>query len=270
MPEPKERMSTLLGVPPIGESIVSVGRNMWAVRISPEVALREYGEMILKSRAVYNAVFDNKYVRTFFAAVPGLYQWAMLGKAWFHSIETLPDGSPRFDVVLFDAPATGHGLEMLRVPKVIVDVVPPGLLRRDAERAWTMFQDPRQTGVVVVTLPEDMPANEAIELAAAIQGELRLPLARLVVNAVMDPLFEESERRELMVDRDLRAGNPGDEGLKAAARRVVGERVQEAALAKLRAALDVPTVILPRLLSDVTSLDQIDILAECLADAIAS
>ena len=103
--------------------------------LQPERALREYGEMILKSRMVYDAVFDNKYVRNFFAGVPGLYEWAVLGKAWFHSIENLPDGRPRFDVVLFDAPATGHGLDMLRVPKVIVDIVPPGILRRDAERA---------------------------------------------------------------------------------------------------------------------------------------
>jgi hypothetical protein len=132
-----------------------------------------------------------------------------------------------------------------------------------------MFQDPSQTGVVVVTLPEDMPVNEAIELAAAVQGELHLPLARLVVNAVMDPLFDDSERRELLVDRPLRGGDPGDEGLKAAARRAVGERVQVEALAKLRAALDVPTVLLPRLLSDVSSLEQIDRLAECLADSIA-
>jgi anion-transporting ArsA/GET3 family ATPase len=45
--------------------------------------------------------------------------------------------------VILDAPATGHGLDMLRVPKVILDVVPPGLLRRDAERAWALFQDPK-------------------------------------------------------------------------------------------------------------------------------
>jgi len=60
-------------------------------------------------------LFDNRYVRTFFRAVPGMQEWALLGKAWFHTTEHREDGSPRFDVVILDAPATGHGLDMLRV-----------------------------------------------------------------------------------------------------------------------------------------------------------
>src|SRR5258708_39475257 len=112
--------------------------------------------------------------------------WGMVGKAWWHTTEKLPDGSPRYDIVILDAPATGHGLDMLRVPKIIVDVVPPGLLRRDAERAWTMFKDPRQSGVLIVALPEDMPANESLELARAVTGELGLPVANVIVNQVID------------------------------------------------------------------------------------
>ncbi len=61
---------------------------------------------------------------------------------------TRPSGAPtapfKYDVVILDAPATGHGLDMLRVPKIILDVVPPGLLRRDAERAWALFQGRRR------------------------------------------------------------------------------------------------------------------------------
>jgi len=52
------------------------------------------------------------------------------------------------------------------------------VLRSDAERAWEMFRDPRRSGVVVVTLPEEMPTNETLELCAAVQGELTLPIAK--------------------------------------------------------------------------------------------
>jgi anion-transporting ArsA/GET3 family ATPase len=266
MTEPKERISTLLGSPPIGEAIDRVAPNIWAVRIGPEAAMREYGEMILKSRVVYNAVFDNRYVRSFFAAVPGLHQWAVLGKAWFHSTEELPGGRPRFDVVLFDAPATGHGLEMLRVPKIIVEVVPPGILRRDAERAWEMFRDARQSGVVIVTLPEDMPANEAIELGDSVTGELGLPIARVVVNAVAESLFDTSERQRLFALEGLRAREPGDEGLAAAVRRAIQEEVQHKSFEKLRAAFDQPPLlVLPKLLSDVTRLEDVQKLARVCA-----
>jgi hypothetical protein len=262
--EPKERVSALLGVPPLGPTIAAVLPNIFAVKINPEAAMREYGEMILKSRTVSEAVFGSKYVRGFFAAVPGLYQWAMLGKAWYHATERLPDGAARFDVVLFDAPATGHGLDMLRVPKIIVDVVPPGLLRRDAERAWAMFRDPSASGVVIVSLPEDMPANESIELAGSVSGELGLPIATIIVNQVIDLLFDEAERTLLSGPLDLDPGSPGDASLAAAARRAEGERAQEASMAKLRT-IGAPLVTLPRLLTDPSTPDSIRSLAVLLA-----
>jgi anion-transporting ArsA/GET3 family ATPase len=203
------------------------------VKLQSDIAMREYGSMILKSEKLYGAVFENRYVRHFFAGVPGLPEWAMLGKAWFHSTEE-SRGERRFDIVLFDAPATGHGLDMLRVPKVIVDVVPPGVLRRDAERAWKTFQDPKRSGVVVVTLPEDMPTNETIELMEALTDELSLPIALLVINAVLDPMFDDAERELLLRDRDLDRREIGDEAIACGVRRSIRERVQEHSLERLR------------------------------------
>ncbi len=259
----KERTSTLFGVPPLDHRITLVSKNVYGVKITPEVAMREYGELILKSKTAYRAVFENKYVRSFFAGVPGLYEWAMLGKAWYHAVEELPDGSRRFDVVLFDAPATGHGLDMLRVPKVIVDVVPPGILRRDAERAWTMFQDPKKSGVVVVTVPEDMPTNETLELVESLKGELRLPIARLVVNCVVPQLWSADERATLLQPRALDRSKPGDEAIAASVRRAIRERVQAEALDRLRA-VEAPQVRLPLLFREAAEPGAIEELAKLL------
>jgi anion-transporting ArsA/GET3 family ATPase len=201
--------------------------------------------MTLKSRALYKLLFDNKYVRTFFKAVPGMSEWTMLGKAWWHTTETREDGSPLYDVVILDAPATGHGLDMLRVPKVIVEVVPPGLLRRDAERAWELFQDPKLTAVVLVTLPEEMPTTETIELARALQNELELPIGKIVVNCVLPPLFSKQERAT------LEAVDPGDNpALRAGRSRAAREDVQAAALARLAKELPVSPSFLPQLFED--------------------
>lgn len=262
--EPKERISELLGVSPLGPDVVEVIPNIFAVKINPEAAMREYGEMILRSSTLSNAVFGNKYVRGFFAAVPGLHQWAMLGKAWFHSTEEVPGGGHRFDVVLFDAPATGHGLDMLRVPKIIVDVVPPGLLRRDAERAWTMFKDPQKSGVLIVTLPEDMPANESLELASAVTGELGLPIANVIVNQVVDLLLHDAERAALSRPLALVPGDPGDEGIAAAVRRALSERAQIDSVRKMAEGIAAPLVTLPRLLEDPSTPEAIRELAKLL------
>jgi anion-transporting ArsA/GET3 family ATPase len=167
-----------------------------------------------------------------------MHEWAMLGKAWWHTTEMRSDGSPKYDVVILDAPATGHGLDMLRVPKVIVDVVPPGLLRRDAERAWNLFRDPKECGVILVTLPEEMPTTETIELAGALTKELGLSIARVVVNGVLPPLFSQDERKALeavaIVPKDA-----GTSALASSSSRATRERVQAESLARLAKELPV-------------------------------
>jgi anion-transporting ArsA/GET3 family ATPase len=226
-----ERISPLLGSRPVGDTLSELCPNVWGVNLRPELALEEYGRMVLRVGRLADAVFDNQYVQAFFRATPGLHEWAMLGKAWWHTTE-LEGGQRRFDVVLLDAPATGHGLDMLRVPKVILDVVPPGLLRQEAGKAWDMFCDPTQAGVLLVTLPEEMPTTETMELAKAVR-ELGLPIAATFVNGVLPRLFGSDERELLLADRELlsvdaplRHAHAGRLGLVAAARRAVRERIQ--------------------------------------------
>jgi anion-transporting ArsA/GET3 family ATPase len=246
----KERLSTMFGSQLIGSDIAPVAPNVWAVNMDPTRALEEYGAMMLKSRALYKLLFDNRYVRTFFRAVPGMQEWTLLGKAWFHTTELREDGSFLYDVVILDAPATGHGLDMLRVPKVILDVVPPGLLRRDAERAWAMFQDPALCAVVLVTLPEEMPTTETIELANALRGELNLPIGKIVVNGVLPPLFSKEERSALEGVRPTAVETPSDAAVMAGRRRALREQVQATSLSRLAKELPVRPSFLPQLFED--------------------
>lgn len=267
----KERLSAIMGTKPIGDELVSVAEGVWAVNISPEKALFEYGAMVLKVRAVAHAVFDNKYTNAFFRAVPGLYEWAILGKAWFHTTELLENGKPRFDVVILDAPATGHGIDMLRVPKVILDVVPPGVLRRDAEAAWAMFRDSKQSGVVVVTLPEEMPTQETLDLVRAIEGDLSLHVLRLVVNGVIPPLFSPEERDRLAGQADLlaidapeRSRDTPESALVAGARRAVREKVQAESLERLAKESKLPRITLPYLFDEASTVEGTRMLAKML------
>jgi anion-transporting ArsA/GET3 family ATPase len=251
----KERVSELVGSRPLGTEIQELSPRLYGVLLRSEVALREYGQLKLKSRVLVDAIFDNRYVQGFFAGAPGLKEWALLGKAWYHSIEMV-DGAPRFDVVLFDAPATGHGLDMLRVPKVIVELAPPGLLRADAERAWSTFQDPAQSGVVVVTLPEELPVNETEELVQALRTDLRLPIAALVVNAVQRQLFTPEARAALraLVGKLPEPTTPGEAALAAGVRRAMREEIQSDCRARLHG-LGLNELELPLLVGGASSRD---------------
>lgn len=249
----KERLSAMLGSDLIGTDVKNVSQNVWAVNMTPDSALEEYGMLALKSKTLFSLLFDNKYVRVFFRAVPGIQEWAMLGKAWWHTTEVDERGKQAFDVVLLDAPATGHGLDMLRVPKIILDVVPTGLLQRDAERAWKLFQDPATCAVVLVTLPEEMPTSETIELSRVLRDELKLPIGKVVVNCVLPPLFSRPERSALEAIGPVNGRGASDAAIAAGRGRAMRERVQAESLHRLSEELPVSPSFLPQLFEDAAS-----------------
>jgi anion-transporting ArsA/GET3 family ATPase len=255
----KERLSVMLGGPAVTDEVGQVAPNIWAVNITPRRAIEEYGLLTLKVKLLYKTVFENRYTRAFLHGVPGLEEWAMLGKAWWHTSEKDAEGNPRYDVVILDAPATGHGLDMLRVPKIIVELVPPGILRRDAEAARALFQDPLRCGVILVTLPEEMPVTETVELAEALRGELSLPIAKLVVNGVLPPLFSREERAALLACHHVTSGK-GAGAILAGQSRAARENVQTdsmARLARTEALKDVPVSYLPLLFHEAARPDSI-------------
>ncbi|MGD8858755.1 MAG: ArsA family ATPase [Myxococcales bacterium] len=259
----KERLSYLLETDPVGPQIRNVAPNIDAVNMEPGAALEEYGMMVLRVRALYKLIFENRFVSAFLRGTPGLEAWAMLGKAQYHAFETLPDGRPRYDTVIVDAPATGHGLDLLRVPHVILDVVPPGPLRKDAERAWEMFSDPRQAGVLVVTLPEEMPTNETLELYQAVTEELGLPVCGLAANMVLPRLFSDEEAALL---QELDTGDePALSAMARASReRASREQIQAECLHRLSRDMPVPSVKLPLLFTHDLRREGVEALSQAL------
>jgi anion-transporting ArsA/GET3 family ATPase len=242
----KDRLSYLLETPPIGPNIQRLMPGIDAVNMEPGAALEEYGMLVLRVRALYKVVFENRYVASFLRGTPGIDAWAMLGKAQYHAQEKDDTGRARYDLVIVDAPATGHGLDLLRVPRVIMDVAPPGLLRREAERANQLFQDPERAGVLLVTLPEEMPSTETIELHGAVTKELGLPVCGLVINQTLPVLFSDAERALMAgLARQLPAATPLQHLAASGSARAEREQLQRACIARLAAQLPVPQVQLP-------------------------
>jgi anion-transporting ArsA/GET3 family ATPase len=252
------------------------------VHVEAETALKEYGRLLIKPRLARQALFDNRFVQGFLTALPGLPQWAVLGKAWYHTTET-SDGVPRFDAVIFDAPATGHALDLLRLPRVITELAPASILRRDAELAWQMLRDPQQSSIVLVSLPEELPTNETIELADKITRELGLPVGAVLQNRVRELVFSPAERDALARIPPIESAGPADGVVEAAAARAIRERAQLESRERL-AQLRLPSVapqgvnpqsVAPRII-ELPDLDAtlrgaqlVDMLARTLATAVA-
>lgn len=208
----KERVTHLLGRPEVGAEIGSLEENLWAVDVRPAEALREYALMILKFESIYNAVFGNRLVSYFLRFIPSIQEIVMLGKILFHLKEKRADGSWRFDRIVIDAPATGHAITFLSVPQVIIDTVPPGPLSSDATWMRDLLIDPKVTGTVLVSLPEELPVNETLELHDALSKKVKLTTAAVVLNGAIAQRFSDAERAALKGDlaevarvHDLRA-----------------------------------------------------------------
>ncbi len=177
-------LSSLLGhATPIGPAVVAIRDGLSAVNMNPRTALLQYAAMALHYETLAKALLDNKAARSFLAAVPGLDAYAMLGKAWWHSTEMF-QGRPRYDLIVLDAPASGHAMTMLKIPRAILDVMPKGPLGPDAAALLTMLTDPLRSAFVIVTRAEDLPVRETAELAQRVRDELQLPLGPIFVNAV--------------------------------------------------------------------------------------
>lgn len=201
----KERITQLLGKPEVGATVTSIEENLWAVDLRPQEAMREYALMILRFESIYNAVFENRLVHYFLRFIPSLQELVLLGKLLFHLKEKRPDGSFRFDRIVVDAPATGHAITFLSVPQVIVDTVPPGPLSDDASWMRDFLVDGKVTAAVLVSLPEDMPVNETIELSQALQTRVHLERQAVVLNGFIAPRFSPSDLEKLAGAPELAA-----------------------------------------------------------------
>ena len=141
--------------------------NLYSVHVRPREAMREYALMILKYETLYRLAFENAAARYFLTAAPSLAEIVMLGKVFWHASREMERGRLRWDMVVLDAPATGHGLTFLTVPEVFLRLVSEGPLARDMRIMQSVLADPARCSVCIVTLPEEMPANEAIDLDRA-------------------------------------------------------------------------------------------------------
>lgn len=242
------RLAHLLGCPEgIGSEIVAVGEHLWAVNMNERAALREYLLKVLRYDSLYRALFDNRAMRSFLGAFPGLDAWAMLGKAWWHTTEREGDRN-KYDLLILDGPAAGHIVTLLRAPAAVEAAMPLGPLARPAAAARTLLSDPARAALCIVTLAEELPARETVVLARVVRESLRIPLGPLIVNAVPPAVAGYPELRTIL---DRLADQSADSGLDStlagaailAARRNDAERIIEG----LRRDPALPMIQLPRM-----------------------
>ncbi|MBX5483388.1 MAG: ArsA family ATPase [Myxococcaceae bacterium] len=232
----QERISAFLERPEVGPEIRQLDPNLFAVNVRPEEAMREYALMIVRFERVYRTVFENRLVKYFLRFIPSLQELVLLGKVLFHLQEKTADGRWKWDRIIMDAPATGHAITFLNVPQVILDTVPPGPMATQAERMRDLLTDPQTTAAILVTLPEEMPVNETVDLYRAMGRQLQIHPRAVVLNMYVGDRFGAGDLEQVPASlRDLVRDHMCREELSAKAR------------ARLEAELELPVIAVPRL-----------------------
>jgi len=157
------------------------GRQLTGRAITGDRALRDYlddhGLKRLGNRLLTAGTLD--VVAT---AAPGIEDLLVLGK-----IKQL-ERSGTAAVIIIDAPAAGHAISFLLAAQGLRDAVASGPIRSQADDVLAMLDDPARCQVMLVTLAEETPVNEAVETAFALEDRVGVSLGPIVVNALIGEL----------------------------------------------------------------------------------
>lgn len=192
----KGDLAEFFGVGSLKFQPIEIRKGLFAMSMDTEESLKEYLRLFLKipliSRlGVLASTFD------FIAnAAPGVKEVLTVGKLTHEVRER------NYDLVVVDASATGHVVGQLASPVAINDLVKVGLVRNQTDWMIEILTDPEQTGVVVVTAPEEMPVAETLELIDRLGDETDIGIASVVVNRVLPELFSRDDEELFTALRD--------------------------------------------------------------------
>jgi len=194
----QERMSRFFERQGVGYHETEISPNLFAFSIDPQRALEEYLLMQIRVKPVYDLMFKNRVFTYFAAATPGLRELVTIGKVWeLAQLDRRVKRGAKYDVVIVDAPATGHGLGILRTPRTFSDIARVGPIKRQADLINEFVTDPELTSICAVAWPEEMPVNETLDLQRNLKSELGLKLDRVFMNGMYPDLFGDDEARLL-------------------------------------------------------------------------
>jgi anion-transporting ArsA/GET3 family ATPase len=207
----------------VGYHETEIAPQLFAFSIDPQRALEEYLLLQIRIKPLYELLFRNRVFTYFAAATPGLRELVTIGKVWeLAQLDRRVKRGSKYDLVIVDAPATGHSLGLLRTPKTFGQIARVGPIKRQADTIFGFVTDESLTGVCAVAWPEEMPVNETLDLQRNLKSDLGMTLDRIVMNGIYPDLFSDGEAEIVRTryERELAAdGRDGIEVVRRAALR---------------------------------------------------
>jgi anion-transporting ArsA/GET3 family ATPase len=195
---------------------VELTERLWATTIDPDRVLLEWVQE-LGGRLPGKMLAGSSTFQYFAAAAPGAKELFAMVKVWeLTQSKRWKRRSRGYDLVVLDAPATGHALGLLRSPQTFGAIARVGPVATQAERVQDLLADRRRSAHLAVSHASEMAVSEAMELDEALQDTLGRGLDAVLVNALLPRRFSGAEMARIA---ELDGGSDGRSGTAGAAGR---------------------------------------------------
>ena len=246
---------------------VELAPGLFTISIDAQHAMEEY--LRIKTGPLGHALASSRLFGVFAMATPGMRELLSIGKVWeLAQLERRTHGAAPYDLVIVDAPATGHGVAALRTPRTFAEIARVGPIAHQGATIAATIADHDFTAVVAVTTPEEMPVNETLALRDALARD-QLHLDAMVVNAVYPARFEDGQVAALAAAAQRSRSPLTRVALRAALSEHARATAQRDQQARLADGLGMELIELPYVFADSVGQAELELLAKALAAGLA-
>ena len=200
------RLASVLGVDALEHEPREIRAGLWAARLEEDLCIHSLIEKLVPVKMLSRRLLSSRSFQVLCAAIPGILETALL-----HRIRQFVEGSgaghPSFDLVILDAPASGHSVPLLTGTRSLANLSLLGPLAETLRRIDALINDASRTAVGVVSIPEDWAIAEACELRQTLE-ELNIALLPPILNHAWPRRFTQAEERALEAAREDQSIDP--------------------------------------------------------------
>jgi anion-transporting ArsA/GET3 family ATPase len=241
---------------------VELSPGLYTISIDPQHAMEEY--LRIKAGAVGQLLSSSRMFQAFAMATPGMRELLSVGKIWeLAQLHRRTRDAAPYDLVIVDAPATGHGAGLLKTPRTFAEIARVGPIAAQARYIASTIEDRSFTSVIAVATAEEMPVSETLALRDALHRE-QLDLDVVILNALYPARFDPADMEALSAALTTTEAPLARAALRAALSEHARARTQRDQQARLAEGLGLDLVELPYVFTDEVGREELELLADAL------
>lgn len=200
----QDSISQFFDQPPCGHKHQQLLPNLSVMNYNADEAMKEYFVDHLNMGIFYKFILENQQVKKLIRAAPGLEELFFLGRLFWLVELAEKERGYKFDRILIDSPATGHGSALFGVAATISKFKLSGPLVSETARVAHLLEDQTKVGILIVTLPEELPVEETLEMIPKIVNDMGRSPLMILLNRSLSPLLKNGLSTEASLSTEFK------------------------------------------------------------------